>query len=195
MNTKQMIKPEALYDSLYISHKLSSFLDAFKINEIHLFSYFASILSLYDGKTPDFWNYRYIPTEGYPFSNELNLVIINHIRNGWFEEMAENYYKLSAKGLDTLNEIINQKFFKPRENYLNAACTTSILIPYRETIEALTKDPAISNATTTESKLWLDSDLSSSKFKELSNKMGISVNDLTITSLGWIQYLLLEKDN
>lgn len=190
------IKPEAIYDSLYIGHKLSTFLDAFQEREIHLFSYFSSILSLYSGNTPDFWNYKYIPFECYPFSDDLDLVIKNQIRNGWFEKITDGlncYYKLSAKGSGKLDDFNKLNIFKPRKKFLDASCTTSILIPYRDTIKALTRDPAISNATALESKTWLDQDFSSNRFTELSKAMGVPINDLTVTSLGWIQYLLIEK--
>jgi len=36
--------PEAFFDSLSLAHKLDNFLDGFKLEEIHLFSYFSAFL-------------------------------------------------------------------------------------------------------------------------------------------------------
>ncbi len=185
------VKPEAFYDSLSIAHKLDDFLDAFLIKEIHLFSYFASILYLYDGKTPQDWSYSYIINDGYPFASDVELTLQRHIQNGWLESAndSEEYYKLSAKGLNELNKFKNLLIFKDREKYLDAACTTSILIPYKETIKALRSDPSVSSATALKSQQWLTQDLSSSKFSELSKVIGVPAGDLIIPALGWIQYL------
>jgi hypothetical protein len=68
--------PEAFFDSLSISHKLGDILKDFKIEEIHLFSYFASILFLYNGNSLADWKYKFIlDGKGYPFSDYLNEAI------------------------------------------------------------------------------------------------------------------------
>lgn len=183
------VKPEAFYDSLSIAHKLDDFLDAFQLEEIHLFSYFASILFLYDGKTPADWNYQYIIFNGYPHADDLALALLRHIQNGWLEKSGTDYYKISARGLDELNKFKNLSIFQKRESYLDAACTTSILMPYQETIKALISDPSVSSASAIGNQT-LKQDLSSSKFEELSTAIGVPSGDLIIPSLGWIQYLL-----
>jgi|GEM_PF-1134496 len=186
------IKPEAFYDSLSIAHKLDDFLGVFQLKEIHLFSYFSSILFLYDGKTPADWNYQYIVFDGYPYADDLTFALQRHIQNGWLEKSGNDYFKITARGVDELNKFKNLTIFQQRESYLDAACTTSILLPYQETIKALTSDPSVSNANAIGNQR-LKQDLSSIKFEELSKAIGVPSGDLMIPSVGWIQYLLTQN--
>lgn len=183
------VKPEAFFDSLSLAHKLDNFLDGFKLQEIHLFSYFSSILFLYRGNPVSDWQYMFtVDANGYPFSTEINEATTRHIQNGLFEE-NNNYYSITGRGTDEFARFKGLVMFSKREEFLNAACTTSILVPYAETERALLNDFEIEKAKSLENPDWLDPSVTYQKFQEISQAVGISANDLVIPAITWVNYL------
>lgn len=183
------VKPEAFYDSLSLANKLDNFLDGFKVEEIHLFSYFSSILYLYRQNSITEWNYRFIISEnGYPFSDDINEAINRHIQNGLFDE-KETYCTITSRGTDEFNKFKALSSFKKREECLNAACTTSILMPYSQTLRALLNDPQIVREKQNQNRPWLEQSNIYPKFQELSQAVGVPMNDLLLPAVTWISYI------
>jgi hypothetical protein len=181
--------PEAFFDSLSLAHKLDNFLDGFALSEIHLFSYFSSILFLYRGNPVSEWQYKFtVDGNGYPFSTEINEATTRHIQNGLFED-NNNYYSITGRGADEFSRFKNLTLFRKREEYLNAACTTSILVPYAETERALLNDFEIEKAKNLGNPSWLDQSITYQKFQEISQAVGISSDDLVIPAITWVNYL------
>ncbi len=183
------ILPEAYFDSLSISHKLDNFLDGFEYNEIHLFSYFSAILFHYDGNPVGNWWYQFvISAEGYPHSKYLSDAIKRHLKYGLFEEKG-NFVIMTGRGTDEFN-----KFFKSfptyieREKYIDAACSTSFLLPYKETKQALLEDPNLKKSTELENQDWIS--FSNVKLKEITTAIGAPVDELLIPAVAWISFLL-----
>ena len=184
----RQIEPEGFFDSLSIAHKLDNFLDGFEQEEIHLFSYFAAILYNYSGNPVDDWKYSFIvSSKGYPHSQILNDAIERHIFSGLFEDRA-NYFIITSRGSDELNKFSEFKLFKKREKYLDAACTTSILVPYKETKRALLDDPSIKKAEQLNNNDWIS--FSNDKLKEITQTLGAPVDELIIPAISWIRFLL-----
>lgn len=184
------VKPEAFFDSISISKKLDDFLDSFKIIEVHLFSYFASLLFIYKGSSLDDWNYRFvIDKTGYPFSDELQTAIDRHIKNGLIENRGD-FFVITNRGSDEYSKFKNLPSLISREQVLNAACTTSILIPYSETQRALLNDPELLKAKTIGNNPWIEHTHVYKKFKEISEAVGAPVDDVIIPAVTWINYML-----
>ena len=164
MDKKQII-PEAFFDSLSLAKKLDDFLDGFKKEEIQLFAYFSLILHAYKGKDVSSWGYSFIVDEnGFPFSKELNDAIERHIKNAFGE----------------------------REKVISASCTTSILIPFSQTRDALLHDPGLVKAKALGGKREIEKSIYS-KFKEVSDAIGSPVaEDYIIPALSWINYIRVE---
>lgn len=187
------VKPEAFFDSLSLAHKLDDFLDGFGQDEIHLFSYFASILFLFRGNNVSDWGCRYTINEnGYPFSSEINEAVKRHIQNGWFEQKAE-YYIITTRGTDEYNTFKVLSQFQRREEYLGAACSTTILVPYAQTLRALLNEPEIAKQRELEGTSWLEQSNIYEKFKEISNAVGVEPDNLLIPAVNWVNYLF-EKE-
>ena len=183
------IIPEAFFDSLSLAHKLDNFLDGFRLEEIHLFSYFSSILFLYRQNPVSDWQYRFtISSTGYPFSDAINEAMNRHIQNGLFEEKG-TFYSISSRGTDEFNKFKVLPSFKKREEYLTAACTTSIIVPYSETLRALLSDPEISKAKAIANSTWLEQSNIYQKFDEISKAVGVAAQDLIIPAVTWINYI------
>jgi len=186
----KQVKPEAFFDSLSLAHKLDSFLDGFKLEEIHLFSYFSSFLYCYGGNSISTWEHKYIAAKGYPFSDSINDAIIRHIQNGFFVEDKGEYFTITGRGTDEFNKFKVLSSFTKREQILNAACTASILIPYSQTLRALLNEPDFKKAQQLQNKSWLDQMNFYPQFKEISNAIGIETRDLIIPAVTWINYLI-----
>ncbi len=181
--------PEAFFDSLSLSHKLDNFLDGFKIGEVHLFSYFSSFLYCYAGNSIATWPHRYIASRGFPFSLGINEAIERHIQNGLFENKGE-YYTISGRGTDEFNKFKSLPTFLAREKILDAACTTTVLIPYSQTVRAILNEPELKRHLVLDSREWLDQMSFYPQFKEISEAVGIKTNDLIIPAVTWVNYLL-----
>jgi hypothetical protein len=185
----EQILPEAYFDTLSIAHKLDKFLDGFERNEVHLFSYFSAILFHYAGAPVGEWRYQFIISEeGYPHSKQLDDAIERHLINGFFEESG-NFLKLSSRGTNEFNNF-SKRFptYTKREEYLDAACSTSILIPYKETKRALLEDPFLKKTQDLKNQDWVS--LSNKKLKEITTAIGAPVDELLIPAVSWIEYLL-----
>jgi hypothetical protein len=180
--------PEAFFDSLSLAHKLDSFLDGFKLEEIHLFSYFSSFLYCFAGNAIATWQHRYTAENGYPFSTTINEAIKRHIQNNLFEDKGD-YFTITGRGSDEFNKFKVLPTFIKREEILNAACTTSILIPYSETKRALLNEPEFKLELQLQNNAWLNQSNFYTQFKEISDAVGINTKDLIIPAITWINYL------
>ncbi len=182
------ITPEAFYDALSLAHKLDAYLDGFKREEIHLFSFFSSLLYLYAGNTIGDWPHRYIVNNGYPYSDIIDETITRHIQNGLFEENGD-FLVITGRGTDEFGKFKNLLTFKKREEFLEAACTTSLLVPYSQTLRALLSEPEMKNIESINSGSWLEGTRIYPKFKEIIEAVGVQAQDLIIPAVTWINYL------
>lgn len=184
----KQVTPEAFFDSLSLAHKLDNFLDGFKLEEIHLFSYFSSFLYCYSGNSIATWPHRYIAANDFPFSDTINDAIVRHIQNGLFEDKNE-YYTITGRGTDEFNKFKILPTFAERENLLNAACTTTILIPYAQTVRALLNEPDLKKQIELQNNEWLDQMNFYPQFKEISEALGIKSEDMVGPAVTWINFL------
>ena len=93
-----------------------------------------------------------------------------------------------GRGTDEFNKFVDFPSFQVREKYLDAACSTSILVPYKETKRALLEDPSIKNATQLDNDDWLA--FSNDKLKQITQELGAPVDELIIPAVSWIRFLL-----
>jgi hypothetical protein len=190
MNNQQII-PESLFDSLSIGVKLYNYFDGFNRNEIQLFSYFSSVLFPYTKEPLSEWKYKYIVDNlGYPFSSDINSAIDSHLINGNFEEKG-NFFIVTARGMRTFDDIKELKSFQNREKAINASCTTSIMISLKETEEALLKDPEYSKQKIDNNPDWINQDFAIKRIKDVSEALGVPIDNLIVSSASWIKYLSL----
>jgi hypothetical protein len=190
MNNKPLL-PESLFDSLSIGVKLYNFFDGFNRNEIQLFSYFSSVLFPYTKEPLSEWKYKFtIDDIGYPFSDKINVAIDSHLINGNFEEKG-NFMTITTRGMRTFDDIKGLKSFENREKAINASCTTSIMLPFKETEEALLKDPEYQSQKIESNPDWINQGFAIDRIKEVSTALGVPINNLIASSVGWIKYLSL----
>jgi hypothetical protein len=185
--------PEAQFDSLSIGVKFYNYFDGFDREDIQLFSYFSSVLFPYTKEPSSEWKYRYTinSATNYPFSSEINSAIELHMLNGNFIDNG-NFIVVSPSGIKTFEEIKDLHSFRNREKSINAACTTSVLLPFKETEHALLNDPEIAQKKESiDNPQWLNQDFVIERIADVSNKLGVPIDNLTASSVSWIKYLLL----
>ncbi len=190
----KQILPDAYFDSLSISHKLDNFLDGFERNEIHLFAYFSAILFHYAGNTVDEWKYKFIISkEGCPHSKDLDDAIKRNLLNGHFDENG-NFMIITGRGTDEFNTFFKHfPTYQNREKYIDAACSTSVLIPYKETKKALLDDPSLKKNIKIGNQDWIS--YNNVKLKEITKAIGAPIDELLIPAVSWIEYLLKTMDD
>lgn len=189
MNSQSVI-PEAQFDTLSIGVKLYNYFDGFNRREIQLFSYFSSLLFPYTKEPLSEWRYNFIIVDNFPFSQETNSAIDLHLLNGNFEE-KNDYLIITQRGLKTFEDIKELKSFSKRENSINAACITSIMIPVRETENALLTDPEYLKQNIPNNPDWINREYSIEKIKNISQELGIPLENLIGISGSWIKYISL----
>jgi hypothetical protein len=183
------ILPEAFFDSLSISNKLGDSLGEFKREEIHLFSYFSSILFLYRGNPLADWKYRFIVDQnGYPFSDELNEAIVKHLLNGMLKDDG-NFLTMTDRGSNEYFKFKEMPTLRTREDFIYAACSTNIILPYSKTIRALLNDPEIVKITKIKARQTINNAIVYQQFEELSKAVGVPSNDLIIPAVTWVNYI------
>ena len=188
----EQILPEAYFDSLSIAHKLDNFLDGFEQREIHLFAYFSAILFHYSGNPVDEWKYKFVITsDKYPHSKYLNDAIERNVKNGFFEDTG-NYFIITGRGTDEFNKFKKFTRNEEREKFIDYACSTSILIPYKEIKKALLNDPNLIKASFINNQDWIA--FSNDKLKEITNALGVSSDELLLPAISWIEELLRNYD-
>jgi hypothetical protein len=190
----KQVELEAFYDSLSIAHKLDNFLDEFERREVHLFAYFSAFLFHYGGHPVDDWKYKFIiDEEGYPHSKQIDDAIERHINSGAIE-IRNIFLAITGRGTDEFNKFRKGlSLFKNREKYIEAACSTAILIPYRETKTALLQDTNLVSAKIMGNEDWINFEYEN--LKTITQSLGASIDDLTVSAVSWIKFLLTSIEN
>lgn len=185
------ININAFYDSLSIAHKLN-FLEGFKREELHLFAYFSAFLFHYKGNPVENWDYSFIVNteSGFPHSKSIDDAIERHINVGAFE-IKDSFLSITSDGTDEYIKFLELENLKKREEFIDAACNTSILIPYKETENALLNDINIKKAQSLSNESWVDYEYDN--LKTISSSLGASLDDITISALTWIRLLILQE--
>ncbi len=190
----KQIEIEAFYDSLSIGHKLDNFLDGFTRQEVHLFAYFSAFLFHYRGNPVEEWKYKFtVDSSGYPHSMLLENAIERHEATGAFE-LRNTFLTITSRGTDEFNKFSKElSLFKEREKFIEAACSTSILLPYKETKQALLEDMNIVKAKSIGNENWLD--FQYDNLKKITESLGAPVEDLTISAVTWVRLIQLSQNN
>ena len=182
------INPEAIFDSLSIAHKLDNSIDGFEADEIHLFAYFSAILFAYEGNALPNWSYRFIVgSNGYPHSKDLSDSIERNIVNGHFQK-DDTYLIITGRGTDEFGRFAKLfPSYSKREKYIDAACSTSIIMPYKETKAALLDDPNIHKSQEIGNENWVKFDFD--RLKKVTEALGAPADNLLIPAVAWIEVL------
>jgi len=193
-----MVVPQAFYDCLAICGRLEKSVGNVAHGEFHLFAYLACLLSLYRKKLAADWGYGFSGTrEGAPYSMDINTAIDYLILLGLIEE-KENYFTLTDKGREEYASLLQFLTHQEREEFIDGACSSSLVLPMGLIREALYQEPELRHVKKLKSSRILLDELQVSliheHFAALSNAIGIEVKDLIVPSVVWLKYLFQTRE-
>ncbi|WP_291087020.1 hypothetical protein [Flavobacterium sp. BFFFF1] len=196
------MKSEAVFDMLYIGNKLQFKIEDFSLSEINFFSYLSCLLSLYDGKMIDNWEYGFIKSSlGSPISTDLDKALNALCSNGSLckSEGVDGYYNLLPNGEKMLELYSTLYKFSWRIPYLEASCKSLSLMPFGIVKDAISNEPVLKSANNTVNRRSLLEE-SNPATKSLHNQFSLlkvaledKFSDLLIPAVVWIESL--NKEN
>jgi hypothetical protein len=140
------LSPEATYDVLYIADRLREESGMFTVPEMHLFSYLACLLWLYQGRTVTDWGYHFVGTElGAPFSVDLDQAVTMLIERGFIVRVQE-HLRISELAEQPLRDLGELALVKERIECLNAACASTAAFSAGVIGNALAQEPDLKRA-------------------------------------------------
>jgi hypothetical protein len=136
----------AAFDALAVTSALTATAGGAAVSEIHVFAYFACLLGVYEGKTPDEWQYAFTATPaGAPYAHILGEEIDRLRAAGRLLE-AGDVLVLSTVG-EREHETLQQfGSLVERSRYISAACATTHLRPLPSVADALSYEPQLQDA-------------------------------------------------
>lgn len=197
------ISPDASFDILYIGNNLMGNMGDFSKSEIQFFSYFSCLLSIYDGKTLQEWDYDFVKTDlGIPYSLSLDNAFDSLIANNLITSVdgPRTFFKLTENGCRFL-EFLNTKMtqLEERRKYLSASCSTIELTPLGHLKDALGNDPVIQSAknSLTKKTLLLEGDPATNVLYSQLTNLRVALrgkyDNLIVPAMVWIESLDISK--
>jgi hypothetical protein len=187
------INPLATFDCLYLGSRLQRQIGGFSAGELHLFSYLACLLSLYNGQPQANWGYAYVGTElGAPFSVDIHNVIKSLLQWGYFIQ-AEDRMEMSEISRQQLAELSTQQLYENRLPSLKAAGASTLAFSIGTVREAMGQEPQLhrAKAVPLSRNLLEDTGLDElySQFAILREALGAEPTDLRSSAVTWLTAL------
>lgn len=189
-----MINPVAYFDALSLCVRLSKRLTNAAEQEIHLFSYLACLLWLYQGKPVALWGYTYAVTaDAYPYSPQIHDALSLLETGGLITSHENILFAATPEGARELEALESLPSLVARASYLDGATSSLIVYPVNVVRGSLQRERSIQQPSIIkQSKALLtpgDVERLYEEFTVLSQAIGIDVNDLMLPAVVWIEYL------
>jgi hypothetical protein len=135
-----------VFDSLFIANFSTPKGYAITLSEVTYFAYLACLLSVYRGEPAGHWGYVFAATKSMsPFSDALGEATETLANAGRLEKFAGGV-RVTDRGVEDLNGYRGQHLFHARQEFLRAACNSSLAVPLPAVGEALSKEPDLKSA-------------------------------------------------
>lgn len=193
------VNPSAIFDILFISNSLKRKYRDLNFNELNFLSYFACLMSLYEGNPVTGWGYTFYKNDyGAPISSAITESVDVMTWNG---ELLNNdgYYGITEYGEANLKEYNDISMFVQRRKYLSAVCECLLTDTIVSLLSTLSREPVIEESMihaqkplNTERNSALS--LLHSHFAIIQEVVGIQ-QELYVPAYMWLQYLKLSIRN
>ncbi len=189
-----MSSPAAYFDALSLGERMSDLVEGFSRPELHLFTYAACLLSLYEGQPAADWGYEFASTEnGLPFSPEVDESIDTGISLGLLHPHG-SLLVTTREGRAELAGLRQMEGSKVRERYLAGAADALLVFNPGNIREAFNYDPAISYLKKGNRTDWLLTapvvERLYGNFQQLRAALAYDPRDLSVPLISWLQYLI-----
>ena len=187
------MKPVAVFDSLSITNHLQDTLGAVSFAEMCLYGYFACWLYTYRTGNPDYWDYRFTASgTGAPFSRDLSIATEHLLRVGHLVDTAGRM-SISERGQEELHVLSEWSTVRTRTEYIEAACSTSLVLPSGVLRGAMSTDADIFAARNLGSSREMFSEEALTQmnidFKTIRQSLGKLEEDLLAALAIWATYM------
>lgn len=140
------VRAGAGYDALFVTETLSRFAGGAAAVELHLFSYLACLISLYDHRSVEEWLYPFVATPaGAPFA-EVLAQETEQLRAAGLLLDEGPLLVLSEQGQVELELLGGFSSARARTPYLEAACAAASLLPLPTVAHAVSQEPGLRHA-------------------------------------------------
>lgn len=188
-----MANSQAIFDCLFICEELSKRFRGATQGEVHLFSYLACLLAIFDGQPVADWGYGFAGLElGAPFSRDLSDSIDLLLARGSLQKSTELLATTNAASSE-LAVLVSLSLYERRVMFLRAACSTALTMPIGTIRNALQSEPGLRPVKTIKSnrELFQEAALSQlyEQFDSLNAALGRPATDLLVPATIWLTYL------
>lgn len=164
--------------------------------ELHVLSYLACIISLYDGKDPEHWSYGFTATpSGAPYAVMLDYEC-SRLRAAGFMVDRQEVVVLSDRGFREVRELRSFRSLSARERYLEVACAAATLLPLPSVADALSFEPQLQRALKAPSARELFKPVGCLLLREHFRALSEAIrnrspnsSDLLVPTTVWLRYL------
>jgi hypothetical protein len=187
------INPSATFDILYIASATKPSYHDLSLYELNYLSYFACLLSLYDGKPAMEWEYSFYKNDnGVPISSDLAEAVYYLACRGKIREESR-YFSILPEGETELEFFKSFHLFKKRIKYLAAACDCLLTDSIVSLSSTLSLDPVIKESVSHNRKTLNSDDNGSlvtlhAQFDIIQRIVGMQ-KELFVPAYIWINYL------
>jgi hypothetical protein len=189
-----MSNPSAYFDALSLGQRMSDLVEGFSRPELHLFSYAACLLSLYEGQPAADWGYEFVSAEnGLPFSKEIDVAIDTGLGLGFLHAQGA-LIVLTMDGRTELTALQELQGSKVRDRFLAGAADALLVFNPGNVREAFNYDPAISYLRKGNRTDWLLTtpvvERLYDNFQQLRAALAYDARDLSVPLVSWLKYLI-----
>ena len=187
------MKIASTFDSLAILSQLRETVGPVSFGEVCLYAYMACWLFVYKSNNPVQWDYVFSANEtGAPYSLDLELATKHLLKVGHVVESSENM-AITDRGEKELTAISGFTMTASRLEYLEAACSTSLVLPSGVLRGAMAADTDIVVARNMNSsrEMFTEESLTQLRrdFDTMKNSLGVLKDDLLATAAVWATYM------
>ncbi len=194
-----LINSSATFDILYIASSTKRSYPDLGFYELNFLSYFACLMSLYDGNPTAEWGYSFYKNkDGAPVSSAIAEAVTALSESGEMKEY-ERYFGIMPNGECSLEVYKGFSLLNKRMRYLDAACDCLLTDSIVSLASTLSLDPIIKESTVHSLKMLNSDDNDSlaslhSQFDIIRKIVGLQ-RELFVPAHIWIQYLKLSNED
>jgi hypothetical protein len=189
-------RASAGFDVLVITDRLTRTEGGAAPAELHVFSYLACLMALYEGRDPQHWAYGFASTPaGAPYAVAL-AEECDRLRAAGRLLDHRDVLVLSDRGQEEVAQLRSFVSLAGRERYLEASCAAATLLPLPAVSDALSFEPQLQRAlkalSTRELFKPAGQALVNEHFRALSDTLrqrSPDTQDLLVATTVWLTYL------
>ena len=199
-NLSNEILPEAYGDCLAVVAKAPKSILPVAIIEMHLFSYLACILALFNGKPISDWGYRFSLTkEGFPFSRQLEEARKRIVEVGLLTVCSDaKILPEEPRFSDEIELLSNLVSFTERCEWIKTATECTLVLPLGSIRYALENIPSVRTAVQLQqNKVLLQESEKNQLYEEyefILEAFQDGINDPLSPAVTWLSSKLIESE-